>query len=256
MFSEVDASVYVLADGDGTYDAYAAPRLIQRLQSRQLDMVVGRRVEHTAGSAAYRRGHRFGNQFLSHAVQWLFGAGLNDMLSGYRVFSRRYVKSFPALARAFEVETEMTIHALDLRLSFEEVPVDYCERPPASASKLRTIPDGLRILWFIVLVLKDYRPLRFFGTLALLCLTGALAAGPGRHVLPSWAAKPGIGIACIVLAALFLVAGVIVDSVSHSRREMKRIMFLSIAQRSLSETEPTHAPPDGYPHAAPRPLAG
>jgi hypothetical protein len=257
MFSEVDASVYVLADGDGTYDASAAPRLIHRMQAHQLEMVVGRRVEHTTGGAAYRRGHRLGNRFLSHAVQWLFGAGPIDMLSGYRVFSRRYVKSFPALARAFEAETEMTIHALDLHLSFEEVAVDYCERPPASNSKLRTIPDGLRILFFILFLLKDYRPLRFFGTLACISAAGALAAGPGRHLLPDWAAKPGVGVACIVLAALFLVAGVIVDSVSHSRREMKRIMFLSIGGLSTTaDEEPTQSSPDGFPHAAPRPLAG
>jgi hypothetical protein len=151
------------------------------------------------------------------------------MLSGYRVFSRRYVKSFPASSRGFEAETEMTIHALDLRLSFEEVPVEYRERPEASNSKLRTIPDGLRILTFILLLLKEYRPLRFFGALAGVSALGALVAGPGRALLPGWAQRPGIGIALVCLAAIFLVAGVIVDSVSRSRREVKRILFLAVA---------------------------
>jgi hypothetical protein len=228
MFSEVEATVYVLADGDGTYDASAAPRLIHRLRSRHLEMVVGRRVEIDDSGVAYRRGHQLGNRVLTTSVNWLFGEGFDDMLSGYRVFSRRYVKSYPAISRGFETETEMTIHALDLDLSFEELPVDYRERPAGSKSKLRTIPDGVRIVRFILLLCKEYRPLRFFGALAGLCGLGALAAGPGRVFLPAWAAKPGIGVALVCLAALFLVAGVVVDSVSRSRREVKRILFLAV----------------------------
>jgi len=228
MFSEIEAEVYVLADGDGTYDASAAPRLIERLRARHLEMVVGRRVVIDTAGVAYRRGHQLGNRMLTWTVSWLFGEGFEDMLSGYRVFSRRYVKSYPATSRGFEAETEMTIHALDLRLPFEEIPVDYCERPEGSTSKLRTLPDGLRIIRFIMLLCKEYRPLRFFGALAGVCLLGALAAGPGRNLLPAWAAKPGLGIALICMAAMFLVSGVVVDSVSRSRREMKRILFLAV----------------------------
>lgn len=241
MFSEVEATVYVLADGDGTYDASAAPRLIERLCSNKLEMVVGRRVEINDTGVAYRRGHKIGNRLLTTTVRKLFGDGPDDMLSGYRVFSRRYVKSYPATSRGFETETEMTIHALDLRLSFDEVPIDYRERPAESKSKLRTIPDGLRILGFILLLCKEYRPLRFFGALAGMCLLGALVAGPGRNVLPSWATKPGMGVALVCLGALFVVAGVVVDSVSRSRREVKRILFLAVPLVSADELSANRA---------------
>ena len=230
MFAEVEATVYVLIDGDGTYDVSDARRLIERLRCGNLEMAVGRRIEIDDTGVAYRRGHKLGNRLLTTTVHWLFGAGSEDMLSGYRAFSRRYVKSFPATSRGFEAETEMTIHALDLCVAFEDVPVSYGERPGTSKSKLRTIPDGLRILRFILLLCKDYRPLRFFGALTALCLLGALAAGPARELLPAWAAIPGLGLALICLAALFLVAGVVIDSISRSRREVKRILFLAIPQ--------------------------
>ncbi len=230
MFAEVEATVYVLIDGDGTYDASDAPRLIERLRSANLEMTVGRRIEIDEAGVAYRRGHKLGNRLLTSTVRWLFGEGSDDMLSGYRAFSRRYVKSFPATSRGFEAETEMTIHALDLCIGFEDVPVSYGERPEASKSKLRTIPDGLRILRFILLLCKDYRPLRFFGALTTLCLIGAVIAGVARSALPVWAAKPGVGLALVCLSALFLVAGVVIDSISRSRREMKRILFLAVPQ--------------------------
>ncbi len=230
MFAEVEATVYVLIDGDGTYDASDAPRLIERLRSANLEMTVGRRIEIDEAGVAYRRGHKLGNRLLTSTVRWLFGEGSDDMLSGYRAFSRRYVKSFPATSRGFETETEMTIHALDLCVGFEDVPVSYGERTEESKSKLRTIPDGLRILRFILLLCKDYRPLRFFGALMMLCLAGAATVGFARSALPVWATKPDIGLALVCLSALFLVAGVVIDSISRSRREMKRILFLAVPQ--------------------------
>jgi hypothetical protein len=228
MFTEVDAAVYVIADGDGTYDAFAAPDLVHELRRRHLDMVIGRRIEAEAGGAAYRRGHRLGNRVLSRAVSWLFGETSGDMLSGFRVLSRRYVKSYPAFSHGFEAETEMTVHALDLLLPFGEVPTAYRERPPDSHSKLRTVPDALRILRFAVLACKEYRPLRFFGALAALCAVIATVVGLRASVVPAWAARPGVGLVFVVLAALFAIAGVIVESITRSRREMKRMLYLAV----------------------------
>jgi Glycosyl transferase family 2 len=233
MFSEVEASIYVLADGDGTYDASAAPRLIQRLRSHNLEMVIGRRVEVSESGLAYRRGHKVGNYLLNTSVHWLFGDGPNDMLSGYRVFTRRFVKSFPATSSGFESETEMTIYALDICAAFEEVPVNYCGRPAASKSKLRTIPDGLRILRFILRLCREHRPLRFFGVPAALCALAAiaaLAAAAGHPAFPEWSNAAEVAWSFVCMAAFFLVAGVIVESVSRSRREVKRALFLAIPQ--------------------------
>ncbi len=227
MFAEIDADVYVLADGDETYEVGAAPELIRQLRTRFLDMVVGRRVESADAAFAYPPGHRFGNRMLTGIVQRLFGATCEDMLSGYRVFSRRYVKSFPAFSRGFETETEMTVHALDLAMPFAEVETEYRVRPTESKSKLRTIPDGLRIARFILRLWKEYEPLRFFGTLAL--LSGVLAAitalfGP-RVLTPTLAGQ--LAIAWCGLGIVLATAGVILDTVSRSRREIKRIMYLA-----------------------------
>jgi hypothetical protein len=229
MFSEVEATVYVLADGDGTYDASAAPRLIEHLRSHNLEMVIGRRVEVCESGLAYRRGHKVGNYLLNTSVHWLFGDGPSDMLSGYRVFTRRFVKSFPATSSGFEAETEMTLYALDICAAFEEVPVNYRGRAAASKSKLRTIPDGLRILRFMLRLCREHHPLRFFGVPAALCALGALAAGldPGVR---NWSAVAQFGAVLLCWAVLFLVAGVIVESVSRSRREVKRALFLASPQ--------------------------
>lgn len=226
MFAEVEATAYVLVDGDGTYDPAAAPRLIHELRSRNLDMVVGRRVEHSDSGLAYRRGHRIGNRVLTGTVQWLFGAGLDDMLSGYRVFSRRYVKSFPATSRGFETETEMTVHALDLLLPFGEIPTRYQERPPSSMSKLRTIPDGIKILRFIALLCREHRPMRFFGALTALSAVIAVALGVvGSTAGSRWLG--GAAIACGVLTVIFIVCGLVLDSVSRGRREVRRLLYLA-----------------------------
>jgi hypothetical protein len=227
MFAEIDADVYVLADGDETYEVGAAPELIRVLRTQFLDMVVGRRIETADSAHVYPPGHRFGNRLLTGIVQRLFGATCEDMLSGYRVFSRRYVKSFPAFSRGFETETEMTVHALDLAMPFTEVPTEYRVRPTESTSKLRTIPDGLRIARFILRLWKEYEPLRFFGSLAL--LSGVLAAvtallGP-RVLTPTVAGQ--LAIAWCGLGIVLATAGVILDTVSRSRREIKRIMYLA-----------------------------
>jgi hypothetical protein len=236
MFSEVDASVYVIADGDGTYDAAAAPALVRRLSNQRLDMVVGARVESADARNPYRRGHRLGNRLLTRSVHWLFGDGSEDMLSGYRVLSRRYVKSFPAFSRGFEVETEMTVHALELSLPFEEVRTEYRDRPEESPSKLRTIPDGIRILRFILTLCKDYRPLRFFGALATACAAVAIAAAVSAHgTLHAWTKPMFVVVAAAGLMLVFILAGLILDSVGRSRREMKRMLYLAVANAAPSE---------------------
>jgi hypothetical protein len=223
MFGEVDADVYVIADGDGTYDASAAPELIARLREHRLDMVVGHRVAADETAArAYRRGHRLGNRILNRFVGSLFGTDPGDMLSGFRVLSRRYVRSFPAFSDGFEVETEMTVHALDLKLPFEEIPTSYCERPPNSSSKLRTIPDAFRIVMFLFALCKEYRPYRFFGALATMC---ALAAFAFRV----WAGRPGIAVGLLACSALLALSAVVVASLARTRRETKRMLYLSCA---------------------------
>jgi hypothetical protein len=236
MFADIEADAYVLVDGDDTYDASAAPEMVRLLLDEQLDMVNGQRVEQAGEGpiGAYRRGHRTGNLVLSGLVQAVFGDRIQDMLSGYRVFSRRFVKTFPALASGFETETEFTIHALDLMMPLAEVPVAYRERPVGSASKLRTYSDGLRILRTIVALVKEERPLQFF-TLAGLVLL-ALGIGLGVPVvitylhtglvprLPTAVLATGI----IMIAMLSFTCGLILDSVARARKEAKRLAYLAI----------------------------
>ena len=160
MFGDVDADIYVLVDGDDTYDAASATKLIRHLIDNHLDMVCATRV--TDAKGAYRPGHLFGNAALTKTVGTIFGSRVTDMLSGYRVFSRRFVKSFPALSWGFETETELTVHALELRMPIAELPTPYKERPEGSVSKLNTIRDGFRILFMIVRLVKEERPLQFY----------------------------------------------------------------------------------------------
>jgi glycosyltransferase involved in cell wall biosynthesis len=235
MFAEIDAAIFVLADGDDTYDAQAAPAMIARLREHGLDMVIGTRVMAPFSRSAYPRGHRLGNWFLSRSVSRIFGDGSADMLSGYRVLSRRYVKSFPALSTGFETETEMTVHALELCLPFEDVPTAYHERPGESTSKLRTIPDGARILKLILLLCKDYRPLRFFGftaaVAAALALTSALLGFGNLH---AWTPSTFVLAGLSAIALMSTLAGVLLDSLRRSSREMKRMLYLAV--------HPTHGP--------------
>lgn len=227
MFRDIDADIYIIVDGDDTYDAGAAPVMLDRLLDEGLDMVVGRRVEHADSGLAYRRGHRLGNTVLTSSVRWLFGHGPTDMLSGYRVMSRQFVKSFPSMARGFEIETEMTVHALELRLPVEEVATMYRARPDDSASKLRTIPDGIRILRYIVSLSKDYRPMRFFGLVAALGALVALVALATAGKLDAWTPATMIAAICGLTVFISLLAGVVLNSLGRNALEIKRMLYLS-----------------------------
>src|SRR5437763_12517867 len=164
-----------MVDGDDTNDPMIAPELVSRLIDDNLDMVVGKRIE--THQAAYRAGHRFGNRVLTGLVRWLFAARIDDMLSGYRVFSRRFVKSFPSFSREFEIETELTVHAMQMRMPIAELDTSYKERPPGSTSKLRTFRDGWRILLTITNLMRNERPLLFFALIALVLAGVAIALG-------------------------------------------------------------------------------
>ncbi|APT57257.1 glycosyltransferase [Roseomonas gilardii] len=235
MFADIEADAYVLVDGDGTYDASAAPEMVRRLLEERLDMVTAIRVDESVG--AYRPGHRFGNLMLTGMVRLVFGDRITDMLSGYRTFSRRFVKSFPALAHGFETETEFTVHALELHLPVGELPTPYRERPAGSASKLHTIRDGIRILGTIAALVRRERPLPFFGGLAaLLLLLAALLMVPVLETylqtglvprMPSFLASVGL----TILAWLSIACGLILDTVTQGRREAKRMAYLSIPSR-------------------------
>ena len=233
MFQDVEADIYVMVDGDDTYDAAVAPQLIDRLVEDNLDMLVGRRVE--THQAAYRMGHRLGNRVLTGLVGWLFGSPIDDMLSGYRVFSRRFVKSFPTSSREFEIETELTVHALQMKMAIAEIDTNYKERPPGSVSKLRTFRDGWRILVTIINLMRNERPLLFFSLISVVCLVVSLALG--IPIVLHWLAKGDVpryptAILCsalVVISALCLSTGLILDLVAHVRREAKRLAYLQYA---------------------------
>lgn len=232
MFADIEADAYVLVDGDATYDAASAPAMVELLLRDRLDMVNGARVSDAEG--AYRPGHRFGNAVLTGLVARIFGDRVSDMLSGYRVFSRRFVKSFPALSGGFETETEFTIHALELRMPIGEVPTPYRERPVGSVSKLRTYSDGFRILRTIVLLVKEERPLPFFSAIAgLLLLAAVLLALPVLADFVRTGLVPRLPTAVlatglVLLASLSLTCGLILDSVTRGRKELKRLSYLAI----------------------------
>jgi len=231
MFADVDADIYVMADGDATYDAEAAPQLVRRLIDEQLDMVVGSRV--TQHDAAYRRGHVMGNKLLTGMLAKLFGRSFTDILSGYRIFSRRFVKSFPVLSGGFEIETEISVHALELRMPVGEVETRYFARPEGSASKLSTYSDGFRILNTIVTLYRIERPLLFFGAIGGLLALLALVLGIPLAItyyhthlvprLPTAIMATGL----IILAALNVFAGLILDTVVRGRREVRRLAYLA-----------------------------
>ena len=231
-FADVEADVYVMVDGDDTYDAADAPRMVAMLLDGRLDMVTGTRVTEIA--AAYRRGHRFGNVMLTGAVRWVFGRGITDMLSGYRVFSRRFVKSFPAMAQGFETETEFTVHALELSMPLGEVETAYKDRPAGSASKLRTYVDGMRILRTILVLVKNERPLEFFGVAGLVLLLGGLLIGlPVVVVFLQTGLVPRLprailALGMVLLSFLSFSSGLQLASVARGRREMKRLAYLAI----------------------------
>lgn len=230
MFADIEAEVYVLVDGDATYDAAAAPRMIELLLDHQLDMVNGARV--TDIKEAYRLGHRFGNRLLTSIVAMTFGNRLGDMLSGYRIFSRRYVKSFPSLAVGFEIETELTVHALHLRMPIAEVETVYKDRPAGSASKLNTFRDGFRILWKILVFIKEEKPMAFFSSIALFfCLSSIGLMFPILTEFVETGLVPRLPTAVLsmsmmIIAFLSVACGLILDTVSRGRSEMKRMRYL------------------------------
>lgn len=232
MFADIEADIYVLADGDLTYDTSAASRLVDALVSENVDMVVGVRVE--AGQAVYRRGHRFGNRMFNWIVAGLFGDVFTDILTGYRVMSRRFVKSFPAASAGFETETELSVHALDLKLATVEIPLSYGERPEGSASKLKTYRDGVRILMTILMMYRALRPLQFYTALALGLFALALALGaPVLLTFIETGLVPRVPTAILAasivqLGFLSLTCGVIIDAISASRRELKRMRYLDL----------------------------
>jgi len=231
MFADVDADVYVLVDGDATYDAPSAPRMIEKLLGDHLDMVVGLRVDQE--QAAYRRGHRTGNWMLTSFLSSVFGQAFKDILSGYRVFSRRFVKSFPVLSDGFEIETELTVHALELAMPVAEVETPYYARPEGSFSKLNTWGDGFRILRTILKLYRSEKPLRFFSAIgAFLALVSIGLAIPivGNYLetglvprLPTAVLSTGL----MIVAVLSVSSGLVLDTVTRGRREMKLLAYLS-----------------------------
>lgn len=240
MFQDIEADLYVMVDGDDTYDASVAQKLVDRLLDEHLDMVVGRRIE--THQEAYRAGHRLGNAVLTGLVSKLFNANIVDMLSGYRVFSRRFVKSFPSFSREFEIETELTVHAMQMRMAVAEVETNYKERPPGSVSKLRTFRDGWRILMTITNLVRNERPLLFFALLALLLSLTAVALGipvivdyVNTGLVPRFPTAI-LASALMVIAVISLATGAILDLVAHVRREAKRLVYLQHPAPSRTRT--------------------
>jgi len=232
MFADIEADVYVLADGDETYDVASAPGMVSMLIRNKLDMVAASRI--STETTAYRPAHQFGNRFLSGLVAWLFGDRFKDILTGYRVFSRRFVKSFPALSWGFEIETELTVHALELRMPSEEIDTPYHPRPVGSESKLSTWRDGTRIFLTILLLLKEVRPMFFFTTFSVvLAAASLLLAWPLLTTYIETGLVPRFPTAMLStglmsIAFVTLICGIILDSVTRGRRELKRMSYLNI----------------------------
>ncbi|MCV0395186.1 MAG: glycosyltransferase [Rhizobiaceae bacterium] len=232
MFADVEADLYVMADGDGTYRPEDAPLLVATLITERADMVVGTRAGVSADAG--RAGHAFGNRLFNRLYTGLFGRDFTDIFSGYRVFSYRFVKSFPAVSGGFEIETEMSVHASQLRLPVAEVELPYGRRPAGSASKLSTWRDGARILAMFAMLLKETRPARFFGALAALAMIASLMLGAPVLAeyamtglvprMPTWILAVGLGVTALMLAA----TGLILDSVARGRAEAKRMAYLAL----------------------------
>jgi glycosyltransferase involved in cell wall biosynthesis len=233
MFADIDADVYVMADGDLTYDPAAAPTMVGMLIAGQLDMVVGTRRHEAKG--AYRGGHVLGNRVFTGLLAGLFGRSFNDIFSGYRVFSRRFVKSFPVLSAGFEIETEMSVHALELRMPVGELETSYAARPEGSHSKLSTYSDGWRILKTIATLYRVERPALFYGAIgAILVIAAIVLAIPLVETYMETGLVPRFPTAIlvtgmIIIAVLCVFAGLILDTVTRGRREVRRLSYLSLA---------------------------
>jgi glycosyltransferase involved in cell wall biosynthesis len=233
--SQIEADVVVLADGDGTYDAASAPELVNLLCSQELDMVVG--VRQPVEEGVYPDGHRFGNKLFNAIVAWLFGKGFRDIFSGYRALSRPFVKSFPSLSRGFEIETEISVHALQLNLPTAELAIPYSRRIEGSASKLRTYADGISILLTILRLVRHHRPFLLFGVIALLSALMSLAIGIPifleflRTGLVPRFPSAILAASLMVIAVISFMTGVILDSVAYFAAEQKRLSYLLIPRR-------------------------
>lgn len=232
MFADIDADWYIMVDGDATYDATAAPRLVKTAVAGGYDMVNVARED--TGERAYRAGHRFGNRLLTGLVGGIFGVRTIDMLSGYKIFSRRFVKSFPAMSSGFEIETELMVHVLELRLPVAEISAPYGERPEGSSSKLATYRDGFIILRLIGILVQRERPLEFFTTMAgLLALVSLILGVPVVWTFAETGLVPKLPTAMLaaslMLASLLAIAvGLILNAITHTRREAKRLAYLAL----------------------------
>ncbi|NTU68067.1 MAG: glycosyltransferase [Chlorobiaceae bacterium] len=238
MFADVESDIYVMVDGDATYDAPSLTRMLDKLIDEHLDMVVGcRKASEEVASAAYRSGHQWGNRMLTQSTVNIFGGGFTDMLSGYRVFSKRYVKSFPALSHGFEIETELTVHALELRMPYGEVMTPYYARPEGSTSKLSTYRDGFRILKTILRLYMTERPFSFYGiwgslmaAVAILAFVPVLADYFRTGLVPRFPTLI-LSSALMVCSMLSFTCGLILDNVTTGRHETKRLAYLTIPFR-------------------------
>ncbi|CZT35773.1 glycosyltransferase [Rhizobium sp. 9140] len=250
MFSDVDADIYVMADGDGTYSAADAPTLIATLISERADMVVGTRRGVTADAG--RQGHAFGNRLFNRLYRTLFGNDFSDIFSGYRVFSRRFAKSFPAVSGGFEIETEMSVHASRLKLPVCEMPLDYGRRPEGSHSKLSTFRDGGRILWMFAMLMKETRPFTFFGAISTAFMVSSLIfmapvlveyfeTGLVRR-MPTWV----LSVALMMISFMMFTAGLILDSLARARAEQLRLHYMALPSSpflSVAVSMPVSAEP-------------
>jgi glycosyltransferase involved in cell wall biosynthesis len=231
MFRDIDADMYIMVDGDGSYDSASMPRLLSHLKDNHLDMVIGTRVP--VHGQVHRAGHAFGNKLFNMFLKFLFGGGFSDIFSGFRVFSRRFVKSFPAASKGFEIETEMSIFALELNLPTDEVETPFYERAEGSHSKLHTFKDGFKILKKMLTLCRDVRPLFFFGMLSLChVMTGILLGLPIISEFLQTSKVPRFPTAIlassiVVLGVLWFLAGVILDSIARGRKETKQLFYLS-----------------------------
>ncbi len=239
MFADIEADIYIMVDGDDTYDASVAPQLAQQLVAEGLDMLVGTRV--STEQEAYRFGHRLGNKMLTGFVALVFGRTFTDMLSGYRIFSRRYAKSFAAHSAGFETETELTIHALELRMPVAEVATAYKSRPEGSVSKLNTYRDGMRILWMILKLFKTEKPLAFFSIGFFICMLASFGLAIPlleTYIQTGLVPRQPTAILCTALSlfgVIMLSCGIILDTVTKGRIEQKRFAYLAIPAPSASD---------------------
>ncbi|MCO5732741.1 glycosyltransferase [Rhizobium sp. SSA_523] len=251
MFADIEADLYVMADGDGTYAPEDAEELIRTLLSERSDMVVGRRrgVQDDAG----RQGHATGNRLFNMLYRMLFGPDFTDIFSGYRAFTRRYVKSFPAISGGFEIETEMSVHASRLKLPVSELELHYGRRPEGSFSKLSTFRDGFRILRMFAMLMKETRPFLFFGVISALLFAAGLALSAPVILdylqtglvprMPTWMAS----LMLVSLSSVALTAGIILDSVARGRNEMLRLAYLNVPARSPGQAPAAQERPDHLP---------